>query len=77
MEPFRPLVDVKVKALAAAGHEEIDKETKTELLGLLTAEIQVAEIKGPLMVALERMTASLVRCYAGEQKELDLPVLWT
>ena len=77
VEPLRPLVDVKVKGLAAAGRREIDKETKTELLGLLTAEIQVAEIKGPLMVALERMTASLVRCYAGEQKKLDLPILWT
>jgi CRISP-associated protein Cas1 len=77
VEPFRPLADAKVKALAAAGREEIDKETKTELLGLLTAEIEVGGEKGPLLVALERMTASLVRCYAGEQKKLDLPRLWT
>jgi CRISPR-associated protein Cas1 len=77
VEPFRPLVDAKVKALAAAGRAEIDKESKVELLGLLTAEIEVGGEKGPLMVALERMTASLVRCYAGEQKKLDLPLLWT
>lgn len=77
VEPFRPLVDAKAKALAAAGRTEIDKDVKTELLSLLTAEIEVAGEKGPLMVALERMTASLVRCYAGEQKKLDLPILWT
>jgi CRISPR-associated protein Cas1 len=77
VEPFRPLVDVKAKALAGAGRTEIDRDTKSELLGLLTAEIEVAGAKGPLLVALERLAASLVRCYAGEQKELDLPRLWT
>jgi CRISPR-associated protein Cas1 len=77
VEPFRPLADVKAKSLAAAGRTEIDKETKTELLGLLTGEIEVGGQKGPLLVALDRLAASLVRCYAGQQKKLDLPRLWT
>ena len=76
LEPLRPLVDRKVRALWSAGRDEIDRDVKTELLTLLTAEIQVAGEKGPLLVGLERMTASLVRCYQREQKKLDLPKLW-
>ena len=76
LEPLRPLVDRKVRALWSAGRDEIDRDVKTELLSLLTAEIQVADDKGPLMAALERMTASLVRCYQRQQKKLDLPKLW-
>ena len=77
VEPLRPLVDAAVVRLWGRGQSELDRDTKTELLSLLTAEIEVAGIKGPLMVALERMTASLVRCYAGEQKQLELPRLWS
>ncbi len=77
LEPLRPLVDRKVQELAAAGREELDRQTKAELLTLLTQEVEVAGLKGPLMIALERMTASLVRCYAGEQKLMELPKLWS
>ena len=76
LEPLRPLVDRKVKELWATGTDEINRLSKTELLSLLTEEVETAGQKGPLMVALERTTASLVRCYAGEQKKLDLPKLW-
>ena len=77
LEPFRPLVDRKVRELWRAGHEEVNRDTKAELLMLLAEEIEVAGLKGPLMVAIERMTASLVRCYAGEQKRMELPKLWS
>jgi CRISPR-associated protein Cas1 len=77
VEPLRPLVDRKVLDLWSAGKTRIDRETKTELLSLLTAEVAVADLKGPLMVALERTTASLVRCYEGQDRKLALPVLWT
>ena len=76
LEPLRPLVDVQVQALARAGTAEVNRETKFQLLSLLTATVEVAGLEGPLMVALERVTASLERCYAGEQKKLELPKLW-
>jgi CRISPR-associated protein Cas1 len=76
LEPLRPLVDVRVEWLARAGFKEINRESKIQLLAVLTETVEVADGKGPLMVALERVTASLVRCYAGEQKKLDLPKLW-
>jgi CRISPR-associated protein Cas1 len=82
LEPLRPLVDRKAKALADFpsrasgsndGQTDLRPNTKRELLGILTEEVQVADLKGPLLVALERTVASLVRCYAGEQAKLDLP----
>jgi len=76
LEPLRPLVDVRVRALAQAGLIEINRESKMQVLSVLTQTVRTAGEKGPLMVALERVTSSLVRCYAREQKNLDLPDLW-
>ena len=76
MEPLRPLVDRRVKALHSAGALHVDKETKTQLLGVLTETVRLGDETGPLMVALERMAASLVRCYAGEAKQLEIPKPW-
>jgi CRISPR-associated protein Cas1 len=73
LEPLRPLADRKVKRLFDAGAHHIDRDVKIELLSLLTEEIEVARARGPLMVALERVVASLVRCYAGEQRAMELP----
>jgi CRISPR-associated protein Cas1 len=36
MEPLRPVVDLRVQALWSNGQSQIDRETKTELLGLMT-----------------------------------------
>jgi len=76
LEPLRPLVDVRVRALAQAGATEVSRDSKMQILSLLIETVRLGGEKGPLMVALERVTASLVRCYGGEQKKLDLPVLW-
>ena len=76
LEPLRPLVDRKVREIWRAGTTEINRQSKIEILSLLTEEVETAGQKGPLMVAIERTMASLVRCYAGRQKKLDLPKLW-
>jgi CRISP-associated protein Cas1 len=73
VEVLRPRVDAVVLELMKQGGGFVDKPAKTALLGLLTTEITVADQSGPLMVGLHRMVASLVRCYEGTQKELDLP----
>ncbi|MCX5772059.1 MAG: type II CRISPR-associated endonuclease Cas1 [Candidatus Hydrogenedentes bacterium] len=76
LEPLRPLVDVRVKALVGAGITDVTREAKVQLLTVLTETVETGGEKGPLMVALERVAASLVRCYAREQKKLELPRLW-
>lgn len=73
MEPLRPLVDARVKRLWEAGRTILDGEAKRELLGTLTATVQIGDTAGPLMVAVERYIASLVRCYAGESDHLEIP----
>ncbi|MBS3735471.1 MAG: type II CRISPR-associated endonuclease Cas1 [Phycisphaerae bacterium] len=77
LEPLRPLVDIRVRQLLQGGTDAIDRRAKCELLGVLAEEIEVGGVKGPLSVALERTLASLVACYAGQRKDLELPVLWS
>lgn len=74
-EPFRAIVDWRVRDLFLnEGMDEINKESKRTLLGLLTHTCRLDENTGPLLVMLERMAASLVRCYAGESRNLNIPI---
>lgn len=73
MEPLRARVDAVVMEQVIRGSMMPEKEAKAALLGILTSEATVGGQSGPLMVGLQRMVSSLVRCYEGVQKELDLP----
>lgn len=75
VEPLRPLVDRAARDLFLEGQEEINRETKSRLLALLLEPVALRGARGPLFVHLERMLASLVRCYAGETVKLDVPSL--
>jgi len=77
IEPFRGFVEARVRKICNGGNydEELSQSIKAELLEVLYQEINVADFKGPMMVALHRTAASLVRCYANEQKWIDLPKL--
>jgi CRISPR-associated protein Cas1 len=74
IEPFRPLVDDRVRAMHRQGFSELNQPAKAELLGLLTLPMRLGEQTGPLMVMLHRTVASLARCFAGEAKRLEIPV---
>lgn len=73
IEPLRPLVDRRVKELHDAERNELDQQTKAALLELLTLEVRCGDATGPLMVALHRMVASLVRCFEGKSSRLEFP----
>ena len=75
MEPFRGFVEAKVREICKGGdyNGELDQQLKAKLLEVLYDEVEIAGFKGPLMVGLHRTCASLVRCFAGEQKMIDLP----
>jgi CRISPR-associated protein Cas1 len=73
MEPLRPLVDDRVREMYRQGYDQLNQPAKSELLEVLTQPMQLGEQSGPLMVMLHRMTASLVRCYAGEERTLQVP----
>jgi CRISPR-associated protein Cas1 len=78
LEPFRGFVEEKVRELYlqyGPSDSELTKEIKAALLEVLYRPVVIAGFKGPLMVGLHRTAASLARCFAGQQKELDLPSL--
>jgi len=79
VEPFRPLVDARVRELYRLDrgiHDGLDQPTKAALLELLTHPVLTDGASGPLMISLHRMTASFVRCLRGEESKLLLPD-WT
>jgi len=75
VEPFRGFVECKVRDIFQDNGpvDDLDQQTKAKLLEVLYEEVSIAGFKGPLMVGLHRTAASLQRCFAGEQKSLDLP----
>ena len=76
MEPLRPMVDRRVKAIGASGEAQLEKEVRRELLGVLTETVSIDGAAGPLTVALERMAASLVHCFEGQSNKLAIPKPW-
>ena len=74
MEPLRPLIDDRVRSMYRQGYVELNQPAKAALLEVLAAPMQMGDQTGPLMVMLHRLVASLVRCYAGESRRLEIPV---
>ncbi len=77
MEPYRPYVDQLVMDYIQENRmsNELQKETKAHLLGVLTVDVSINKKQSPLMVALSQTTASLVACYEGSTKKLKYPTL--
>jgi len=79
MEPLRPLVDRRVRWLTERGDIGLDQTVKAELLRVLTDEVACGgggksdPLRGPLLVAVIRYVASVVRVLTGEQVEADIP----
>lgn len=75
IEPFRPLVDARVRELhhQGRGQEGLDQLTKAALLGLLTHPVTFDQTRGPLMVALHRYLASFVDCLGDVRQKLRIP----
>lgn len=74
MEPYRPFVDAVVRPMAFLDEDEpLPIAIKRELVELLASDVVVEGRKSPMMVAIQRTTASLAKCYLGETKELLVP----
>lgn len=72
VEPFRPVVDARVKELCSQGKLEVNKDTKKPLLEILTTALSVGEETGPLMNGTQRAATSLWRAIdvgTGEGKQ--------
>ncbi len=75
MEPYRPYVDALVVRLRARGAvgDELSIDLKRELLQIPTLDVTIGSKSSPLMVAVGQTTASLYRCFAGEQRKIAYP----
>src|SRR5690606_12423833 len=77
MEPYRPFVDVLVlEVLHQFDEEEIEllnPKVKQALLVLPTIDIEIEGEKSPLMVGMQRTTASLMQCFEGEKRRILYP----
>ncbi len=75
MEPYRPFVDEIVFGLYANGERELNRDVKVEILNLLYVDTVFDKFTRPLDVGLSLTTASLAKCFSGEQKKVTYPLL--
>jgi CRISP-associated protein Cas1 len=74
MEPFRPLVDLRVLQLSKQGEAEVTPTTKRALVQTLYQDMQTTVGATPVMVCMQRLATSLAQVYLGERDKLDLPL---
>lgn len=76
MEPFRPYVDELVYHIVesqGADQLELSQEVKSQLLTIPTLDVVIAGKRSPLMVGVAQTTASLAKCFSGEQRRIAYP----
>lgn len=77
MEPYRPYVDKIVYEIVANGEDfyELTHSIKKQLLNIAVEEVVIDNERSPLMVSMQRTTASLVKCFKGEIRKILYPKL--
>jgi CRISP-associated protein Cas1 len=78
MEPYRPLVDLYLFEYIQSNkniNEILNKDDKSYILNLVNMDIVLENKNSPLMVAISRTTASLMRCFMGETRKILYPEL--
>ena len=75
MEPYRPYVDQLVLDIIQYNSEisDITRDLKMRLLGIPMLDVVINGKRSPLMIAAQQTTASLARCFAGENKRISYP----
>lgn len=74
MEPFRPMVDLKVWQLKRNGEAQITADTKRALVRTLYDDMQTDAGATPVLVCAQKLAISLAQVYLGERDKLDLPL---
>lgn len=75
MEPYRPYVDFLVFRIIRNGEDfyEMDSSIKKQLLQIPTLDVFIENKRSPLLVGLQRTTASLAKCFNGEMRKIIYP----
>lgn len=77
MEPYRPYVDKVVCQIvdSDADYSELTPTLKKELLQIPAMDVVIDGERSPLMIATQRTTASLARCFEGTTRKILYPQL--
>lgn len=74
IEPFRPVVDLKVWLLNRAGEGTITPDSKRALVRTLYDDLQTDAGATPVIVCMQKLAVSLAQVYLSERDGLDLPL---
>jgi CRISPR-associated protein Cas1 len=74
MEPFRPMIDLKVWQLLKRGEGQVTPESKRALVRTLYDDMQTSAGATPVMVCAQKLATSLAQVFMGEKDKLDLPL---
>lgn len=74
MEPFRPVIDIKVWQLWRNGKQQVTPETKRALVRTLYDDMQCDAGATPVMVCMQKLATSIAQVYLGQRDKLDLPL---
>ena len=75
MEPYRPFVDKIIVNIVRMNGKflELTPNMKRDLLSIPAMDVKINEEKSPLMVAVQKTTASLTKCFEGKQRKILFP----
>jgi CRISPR-associated protein Cas1 len=73
IEPFRPLVDLAVARLLAAGEREVTPPVKQVLVQVVYVDLETKRGRTPVQTCLERLALSLSESFAANRPVLDFP----
>jgi CRISPR-associated protein Cas1 len=75
MEPYRPFVDKVVWNIVRQNGKylELTPSMKKDLLNIPAMDVSINEEKSPLLVAVQKTTASLAKCFEGKQRKILYP----
>lgn len=74
MEPFRPMIDLKVWQLNKEGENQVTPDSKRALVRTLYDDMQTNAGATPIMICTQNLATSLAQVYIGEKVKLDLPL---
>ncbi len=77
MEPYRPFADALVAEVIRNGEDYVELSTsiKKQLLGIATVDVIINDERSPFMIAVQRTTASLAKCFDGTSSKILYPTL--
>lgn len=74
MEPFRPVIDIKVWQLWRNGEDALTPESKRILVRTLYDDMQSSAGATPVTVCVQKLATSVAQIYLGQRDKLDLPL---